>query len=50
MQKMFGKIQDLMSDKEALICVLIDEVGGEDYTCRVECATNECTTHCRWRA
>jgi SpoVK/Ycf46/Vps4 family AAA+-type ATPase len=25
-QKMFGKIQDLMSDKEALICVLIDEV------------------------
>ena len=26
-QKMFGKIQDLIADKEALICVLIDEVG-----------------------
>ena len=28
MMKMFQKIQELIDDPDALVCVLIDEVGG----------------------
>ena len=30
--KMFQKIQELIDDKDALVCVLIDEVGKTPWT------------------
>ena len=37
--KMFQKIQELIDDKDALICVLIDEVCVPSYMQYVVCET-----------
>ena len=36
--KMFQKIQELIDDKESLVCVLIDEVSGWVRACVRACA------------
>ena len=37
MQKMFGKLQEMVDDSEALVCVLIDEVSDGDCVCACVC-------------